>query len=56
MGRGSRGPAVLSIVRAGSWDAARDLARRLPRSAFRGQPDQRQVPTTTPEREKVDRR
>src|SRR5687768_4372081 len=48
--RAGRGPAVLSIVRAGSWDAARDLARRLPRSAFRGQPDQKQVPATSLER------
>ena len=41
---------VLSIVRPASWDAARQLARQLPRSAFRGQPDQRQVPATSLER------
>jgi len=41
---------VFAAIRPTSWDAARDLARRLPRSAFRGQPDATQVPATSLER------
>ena len=49
--RRRRGTApVLGIVRPASWDDARHLARRLPHSAFRGQPDQGQVPATSLER------
>src|SRR6185503_18216780 len=44
------GPPVFAAIRPTSWDAARDLARRLPRSAFRGQPDASQVPSTSIER------
>jgi len=43
-------PPVFAAIRPTSWDAARDLARRLPRSAFRGQPDASQVPSTSIER------
>ena len=41
---------VFAAIRPTSWDAARDLARRLPRSAFRGQPDASQTPLTSLER------
>lgn len=43
-------PPPLAALRPTSWDAARDLARRLPRHAFRGQPDQAQLPATSLER------
>src|SRR5688500_12775800 len=43
-------PPVFAAIRPTSWDAARDLARPLPRSAFRGQPDAAQEPSTSIER------
>lgn len=43
-------PPVFAAIRPTSWDAARDLARRLPRSAFRGQPEASQVPSTSIDR------
>jgi hypothetical protein len=48
--RRTAGAAPLAVLRPSSWDAARDLARRLPRSAFRGQPDAAQVPASSLER------
>jgi hypothetical protein len=41
---------IFAAIRPTSWDAARDLARRLPRAAFRGQPDATQVPSTSLDR------
>lgn len=39
-----------AALRPRSWDAARDLARRLPLHAFRGQPDASLVPSSSFER------
>jgi hypothetical protein len=48
--RASSGAAPFAAVRPCSWDAARDLARRLPRYAFRGQPDAGLEPSSSFER------
>jgi hypothetical protein len=44
------GAAAFAALRPCSWDAARDLARRLPRHAFRGQPDAGFLPSSSLER------
>jgi hypothetical protein len=44
------GAPPFAALRPCSWDAARDLARRLPRHAFRGQPDARFLPSSSFER------
>jgi hypothetical protein len=46
----SQSPPLLAVIRPTSWDAARDLARRMPRGAFRGQPDAAQLPASSLER------
>ena len=49
-GTGAAQRPAFTAVRPRSWDAARDLARRLPQHAFRGQPDARLLPSSSFER------